>query len=111
MVLNIGSNPAARSGSHAPSLHGSKHLTGARVSVEPVAKMEDRDWRWFVGLDAEGTRIGNAIWRGEALSPDDVSRIAALFRLDFANQSLVEDKVRGKPVWLLLGMDTGNVVG
>ena len=110
MVLNLGTNPAARAGLARAIAAWVQHLTGARVSVEPVAKMEDRDWRWFVGLDAEGTRIGNAIWRGEAISPDDVAGIVALFRLDFANQSLVADKVRGKPVWLLLGMGADKVV-
>jgi hypothetical protein len=110
MVLNLGTNPAARAGLARVIAAWVEHLTGARVSVEPVAKMEDRDWRWFVGLDAEGTRIGNAIWSGEALPPEDVSSIAALFRMEFANQSLVREKVRGKPVWLLLGMTPDKVV-
>lgn len=110
MVINIGSNPAARAGLARAIAAWVEHLTGARVAVEPVAKMEDRDWRWFAGLDSEGTRIGNAIWRGEALAPDDVARIVALFRLDFANQSLIEDRARGKPVWLLLGMTPDHIV-
>lgn len=110
MAMNLGANPAARHGLAKAIARWTEHLTGARVSVEPVAKMEDRDWRWFVGLDTEGTRIGNMIWRGEAVSPDEIARIAALFRLDFANQSLVDDKMRGKPVWLILGMTRDNVI-
>jgi len=110
MVMNIGGNPQARSGLARAIALWVEHLTKARVSVEPVAKMEDRDWRWFVGLDSEGTRIGNAIWRGEPVAPDDVSRIIALFKLEFANQSLVEDKMRGKPVWLILAMSRDNTL-
>lgn len=110
MVMNLGANASARAGLARAIALWTEHLTGARVSVEPVAKMDDRDWRWFVGLDSEGTRIGNMIWRGEPVSPDDIARIAALFRLDFANQSLVDEKVRGKPVWLILGMTRDNVV-
>ncbi len=109
MVLNLGTNPAARAGLARVIAAWVEHLTGARVSVEPVAKMEDRDWRWFVGLDAEGTRIGNAIWSGEALPPEDVSSIAALFGWNL--QSVAgREKVRGKPVWLLLGMTPDKVV-
>ncbi len=110
MVMNIGSNASARAGLARAIAVWVEHLTGARVKVEPVATFDDRDWRWFVGLDSEGTRFGNAMWRGEALTPDDISRIAALFRLEFANQSLVDERVRGKPVWLILGMTKDNVI-
>lgn len=110
MVMNIGSNPSARAGLARAMTAWIEHLSGARLAIEPVARMEDRDWRWFIGLDAEGTRIGNAIWRGEALASADVARIVALFRLDFANQSLVEERARGKPAWLILAMGADNVV-
>ena len=90
------------------------HLLGVKASVEPLAKMEDRDWRWFVGLDAEGTRIGNALWRGESLKADDMDRVIALFRLTFAEdahtQRLVDKRVRGRPVYLILGMGADRMV-
>ena len=110
MVMNIGGNASARAGLARAIAAWVEHLTKARVSVEPVGSFDDKDWRWFIGLDSEGTRIGNAMWRGQALTPDDISRIAALFKLEFANQSLVDEKVRGKPVWLILGMTKDNVV-
>lgn len=110
MAMNLGANPSARAGLAKAMAAWITHLTRARVRIEPVAKMEDRDWRWFIGLDSEGTRIGNAIWRGQALAPDDVARIAALFRLEFENLSLMDAKVRGKPVWLILAMTPDNTV-
>ena len=61
-----------------------RHLLNVEVAVEPVARIEDPDWRWFVGLDAEATRIGNALWTGEEIEADAQSRMLALFRLTFA---------------------------
>ncbi len=110
MVMNIGSNAAARAGLARVIATWVTHLTQARASVEPVAAFDDKDWRWFIGLDSEGTRIGNAMWRGETVSPDDIARIACLFRMEFANQSLLDEKMRGKPVWLILGMTDDKII-
>ena len=110
MVMNIGSNPAARAGLARAMSLWIEHLLRVRVRIEPVAKMQDRDLKWFVGLDGEATRIGNAIWRGQSLTPDDYARVACFFRLDFENRAQMQESVRGKPAWLILAMDAGNVI-
>ncbi len=110
MVMNFGGNPASRNGLARAITTWITHLTGHRVSVEAADAMSDKDWRWFIGLDPEGTRIGNALWRGDILAPDDIASTAAFFRLEFANQSIVNSKVRGKPVWLILGMSNDKVI-
>lgn len=110
MAMNIGGDPSARAGLARAMATWIEHLAGVRVAIEPAAKMEDPDLRWFIGLDGEATRIGNAIWRGEALSPDAAARVLAFFRLEFANKSLMDEKARGRPVWLILAMGTDNVV-
>ena len=51
------------------------HLLGVAVEVETVASIEDRDWRWFIGLDSEGTKIGNALWNGAELESNAAERI------------------------------------
>ena len=33
--------------------------------------MRDINLTWYVGLDAEATRIGNALWNGEELEEAD----------------------------------------
>lgn len=76
------------------------HLLGLDATVEPVARIETRDWRWFIGLDAQATRIGNALWRGE--SPPDAENLLALYRL--TAPALREE------VTLLLAMDAERVV-
>jgi hypothetical protein len=74
------------------------------VRVEPVAAIEDREWRWFVGLDAEATRIGNALWSGSTLGEDARMRVLALFRLTLFDPQDAEEAVRGHPVYLILAM-------
>lgn len=110
MAMNLGGNRKAREGLANAIAAWVKHLLGAKVFVEPLATMEDRDWRWFVGLDAEGTRIGNALWRGESLKSDDMDRVVALFRLTFADERQMDRRVRGKPVYLILGMTGDRMV-
>ena len=33
----------------------------------PLVEMRDVNLTWYVGLDAEGTRIGDALWNGEEI--------------------------------------------
>jgi hypothetical protein len=74
------------------------------VTVQPIQALEDPDWRWFVGLDAEATRIGNALWAGEPVDAATQQRMLALFRLDFADPRDTLDRVAGHPVYLILAM-------
>ncbi|AWN38483.1 DUF6352 family protein [Methylobacterium radiodurans] len=78
------------------------HLLNAAVRVTPLDRLEDPDWRWFVGLDAEGTRIGNALWRGETLDAAARARMLAAFGLVFDDPTQVEAAVGQRPVYLLL---------
>jgi hypothetical protein len=110
MVLNIGSSPHARRGLARVIEAWVGHLLHTRVDVEPITSIEDRDWRWFVGLDAEATRIGNALWNGEPLGRDVYSRVLALFRLLFNDVKDVENGVSGHPVYIILAMASDHHV-
>jgi hypothetical protein len=109
MALNIGSNPRSREGIARVVEVFVRHLLNVEVSVEPVARIEDRDWRWFVGLDAEATRIGNALWTGEDAG-ETFARALALFRLSFARGTPVVPRAAGHPVYLLLAMTADGAV-
>ena len=87
-----------------------QHLLHLDVTVEPVSAIEDRDWRWFVGLDAEATQIGNALWTGEDVDPEMQSRLLALFKLAFLDETFVEPRVAGHPVYMLLAMTPDKIV-
>jgi len=110
MVMNIGGNPKARAGLCRVIERWVGHLLGIAVNVETVASIEDRDWRWFVGLDSEATRIGNALWNGAALDDNAAERIVALMRLTIEDARLVDQRVGNKPVYLILAMGADKVV-
>jgi len=110
MVMNIGGNPKARAGLCRVIERWVAHLLGVAVKVETVASIEDRDWRWFIGLDSEGTRIGNALWNGDTLNGNAAERIVALMRLDIEDTRLVDERVGTRPVYLILAMGADKVV-
>jgi Family of unknown function (DUF6352) len=110
MVLNMGANLRSREGLARVIEVWVRHLLNVKVEVEPIANVEDRDWRWFVGLDAEATSIGNALWTGKSVDEETQSRVLALFRLAFADQTYVEPRAAGHPVYLLLAMTSDRMV-
>ena len=81
------------------------HLLAVEVEVEPLTEMRETKLSWYVGLDTEGTRIGDALWNGEALDEATQARVVGLFRLTFRDPDVVMDKVKGEPVYLILAMD------
>jgi hypothetical protein len=87
-----------------------KHLLAVDVAVEPLIEMREAKFTWYVGLDAEGTRIGDALWNGETLDEQAQARVVGLFRLTFRDPGVVTDKVKGEPVYLILAMDKDKVM-
>jgi hypothetical protein len=110
MVMNLGGNPKARAGLCRVIERWIAHLLGVAVKAETIASIEDSDWRWFIGLDTEGTRIGNALWKSAAFDGNAAERIVALMRLDIEDKRLVDERVGDKPVYLILAMDRDGVV-
>jgi hypothetical protein len=86
------------------------HLLAVEVTVEPLVELQDVTLTWYVGLDAEATRIGNALWNGEDL--DDATRrsVVGLYRLAFADPAYMIDKVRGEPVYLIAAMSADKIL-
>jgi uncharacterized protein DUF6352 len=110
MALNLGGNPRSREGVARAIEAWVAHLLDLPTTVEPVSRIDDPDWRWFVGLDAEATRIGNALWTGETLDDDAVSRVLALFRLTVRDRGRVDPALGDAPVYLLMAMTPDRAV-
>jgi hypothetical protein len=87
-----------------------RHLLALEVEVEALAEIVDEDWAWFIGLDAEATKLGNRLWRGETLGEDERARIVALFRLAIRDQARVLPRVGGRPIYLMLAMTPERVI-
>jgi hypothetical protein len=86
------------------------HLLAVEAAVEPLTEMREAKLSWYVGLDADGTRIGDALWNGEQLDEAMQARVVGLFRLTFRDPDVVMDKVKGEPVYLILAMDQDKVL-
>jgi hypothetical protein len=109
MVLNLGS-ALARRGLATAIAAWIRHLLAIEVEIEPVERIDDENWTWFVGLDAEATRIGNALWKGDELEPESAERIIALFRRGFPDVREVVPEVGSRPAWLILAMTPDRTI-
>ncbi len=86
------------------------HVMGERVRIRATPVIEDRNWTWHVGLDAEATRIANALWHGKKVPQAELARILWLGVLEFEDSSRVQARAKGKPVYLALAMDQAQVL-
>ncbi|MEX0751504.1 MAG: DUF6352 family protein [Xanthobacteraceae bacterium] len=87
-----------------------RHMLSIEVDVEALTEIHEAHLTWYVGLDAEATHIGDALWDNEDLDETIRSRIVGLFRLTFRDPGVVMDNVRGEPVYLLMAMAPDRVL-
>jgi hypothetical protein len=102
MALNFGGDPKARAALATVIAAFLDHLLGLSVTVEPLVDMREPDFRWYVGLDAEATAIGDALWRGE--TPAALDRLVGLFRLRIKEAHRADPRLAGLPVYLLMAL-------
>jgi len=86
------------------------HIYGVEVTIEPLKEVRDINLVWYVGLEADGTKIGDLLWHGEEIDEATRSRVIGLFRLRFGDPSIVLDTVKGEPVYLLLAMAPDKLI-
>jgi len=86
------------------------HMCRLKVNVQPMARIEDTDWRWHIGLDRGASSLLNALYDGKTPPMSDMERIIGLLKMDFMEKRDVIDRVRGHPVYLGLAMSPQNRV-
>ena len=86
------------------------HLLGIDVDIEALAEVQDVNLAWYVGLDADSTKIGDMLWNGEDIDEATMGRVVGLFRLSFRDPTVMMDKVRGEPIYLILAMGTDKTI-
>jgi hypothetical protein len=84
------------------------HLLALAVAVEPLTELREAKFTWYVGLDADGTKIGDRLWQGEDIDEDTMRRVVGLFRLTVPDSARMLERVRGEPVYLILAMTEDN---
>jgi hypothetical protein len=81
------------------------------VTIEPLTELHDANLAWYVGLDSDATRIGDALWNGEEeVDEATMARVIGLFRLTFRDPAVVLDKVKGEPVYMILAMSPDKLI-
>ena len=77
-----------------------QHLLGVAVSIEPVHRIDDPQWRWHLGLDSDASQFLDDLYTGQDADAERKARLISLFRLRFADAAEMRRDVAGKPVYL-----------
>jgi hypothetical protein len=80
------------------------HVVGVDVAIEPLTELRDATLTWYVGLDADATKIGDILWNGDELDDATAAQVVGIFRLTFRDPDVALEKLRGEPVYLILAM-------
>jgi uncharacterized protein DUF6352 len=83
-----------------------RHMLALDADIEPLVEMRDVPLTWYVGLDSEGTRIGDHLWNVGTLDAATAERVVALYRLTLAESAAETDG----PIYLILAMTPDRVL-
>ena len=86
------------------------HVLNNEVTIEPLTELREAKFTWYVGLDSDGSRIGDLLWNGEELDDATAARVVGLFSLTFRDPDVAIEKVRGEPVYLILAMTSDKLL-
>jgi Family of unknown function (DUF6352) len=86
------------------------HLMAVEAKIAPLTEMQDVNLSWYVGLDAEATRVGDILWKGEDLDEASRAHVVGLYRLVFREPHIMLEKVKGEPIYLILAMNADNIL-
>ena len=86
------------------------HVLGIEVDIEPLKELHDVNLAWYVGLDAEATKLGDMLWNGEEIDDVTMDRTVGLFRLTFDDPAEMLEDVKGEPVYMILAMTPDKLI-
>jgi hypothetical protein len=86
------------------------HLLGIEVKIDLAAEFRDENLVWYVGLDADATRIGDALWNRDELCEADRRLVVGLYRMTFAPDAGVIEQVRGTPTHMIVAMSADYIL-
>lgn len=87
-----------------------RHFTSLDTTIAAIRAIEGRQWVWHIGLDAEANSILNDLYRGQELDAVRTRRILSLFRMEFADATMIRPDVAGHPVWLACAMNPEGIL-
>ena len=86
------------------------HFLAVAVTITPQREIDDRQWVWHVGLDAEASSILNDLYNRVEVDDARLSRLLCLFELRFTDPAAMLSAIAGRPVYLALAMDAASRV-
>jgi hypothetical protein len=87
-----------------------RHFRGVATSIQPVQRIADERWVWHCGLDAESNALLNDLYDGRDVGEARLARLLSLFRLEFADPSVMRADLAGRPVYLGMAMTEDEVL-
>jgi hypothetical protein len=87
-----------------------RHLLAVDVEIDAVTELREVTLSWYVGLDANATRIGDALWNGDELDQAARRLVVGLYRLTFVDDAEIVEKARGAPTYLIAAMSPDKVL-
>lgn len=82
-----------------------EHFLGCEVRIEPERAIDDENWVWHVGLDAQASQLLNDLYQGKDVSEERMRRLLCLFRLEFVEPGVMRAEIAGRPVYLAMARD------
>jgi hypothetical protein len=82
-----------------------EHFLGCAVRIEPERAIDDENWVWHVGLDAQASQLLNDLYQGKDVAEERMRRLLCLFRLEFVEPAAMRPEIAGRPVYLAMAKD------
>jgi hypothetical protein len=110
MILDLGGLDGGRAAIARALEIWVRHVLGVHMVIRPIERIEDKDVRWMMGLDAEATKIANTLWAGEDVDDALSQNLLAIFEARAQDPSTFSENVRERPVYILLAMNGDRIV-
>jgi hypothetical protein len=82
-----------------------RHFLGTSVSIQVEKEIDDEQWVWHVGLDAQASGVLNDLYQGKDVSEERMAGMLCLFSLHFDEPAVMRPEIAGRPVYLAMAMD------
>ncbi len=86
LALDLGGNMRGLAALAEVTKRWIRHLLAVEVAIVPVAELREVTLKWYLGLDADATRIGDALWAGESLGRCDRSASRGVVRAELCGR-------------------------
>src|SRR4029079_17219680 len=71
-----------------------RHLLGVEVEIEAWRELREVNFAWYVGLDADATKIGDTVWNGGELDEASAAPVVGVFPLTFRDTKVALEWLR-----------------